>query len=260
MTTSRDEFFEKIRRALGRESRTPSVAPHESTHLSDGADVVAARAQAVRQHIEQNAGELLARLEQTASESGWKVARVKSHQEAAQYVRELARYLEASSILRSAHNVFERLGLEGALSGTGIELGVMAVSGDAERDSQLSRSEIPILISGRQRLRERATKADIGVTGVDYAIAETGTAVLLPRKGVSRVVSLLPPVHVALVERGQVLPSLDELFTLRRDDFLHGDLGSYVSLITGPSRSADIEYTLVTGVHGPREVHMVLIG
>ena len=62
------------------------------------------------------------------------------------------------------------------------------------------------------------------------------------------------------VERGQVLPSLDELFTLRRDDFVRGDFGSYMNLITGPSRTADIEYTIVTGVHGPGEVHMVLVG
>ena len=83
---------------------------------------------------------------------------------------------------------------------------------------------------------------------------------ILPRKGLSRLVSLLPPAHVAVVEIGQVLPSLDELFTLRRREFLHENLGSYMNLITGPSRSADIEYQLVTGVHGPGEVHMILIG
>ena len=53
---------------------------------------------------------------------------------------------------------------------------------------------------------------------------------------------------------------MDELFTLRRDDFIRGDFGSYMNLITGPSRTADIEYTIVTGVHGPGEVHMVLVG
>ena len=95
---------------------------------------------------------------------------------------------------------------------------------------------------------------------MDYAIAETGSVVLLPRRGVSRLVSLLPPVHVAVVRRGEVLPGLDELFALQRLDHIEGDLGSYLNIITGPSRSADIEYTLVTGVHGPGEVHMVLLG
>ena len=112
----------------------------------------------------------------------------------------------------------------------------------------------------RLRFRERGTEADIGVTGVDYVIADTGTCVLLPRRGVSRLVSLLPPVYVAVVMRGQIVPDLDSLMALIRRSSQAGELGSYMSLVTGPSRSADIEYTIVTGVHGPGETHMVLVG
>ena len=103
-------------------------------------------------------------------------------------------------------------------------------------------------------------EAGIGLTGVDYAIAETGSCAIIARQGASRLVSLLPPVHVAVVELGQVLPSLDELFALLRERFGEGDAESYMNIITGPSRSADIEYQLVTGVHGPGEVHMVIVG
>ena len=141
--------------------------------------------------------------------------------------------------------------IESAFAGTEIELTTMQIgeeAGPSEREG------------ARQSMREKAVTADLGLTGADYAIAETGSCVLLAGKGVSRLVSLLPPVHVAVVERGQVLPSLDELFTLRRRDFLQGDLRSYMNIISGPSRSADIEQTLVKGVHGPGEVHMVLLG
>ena len=151
----------------------------------------------------------------------------------------------------------EKLGLEAAFSGTGISVGVLAAGEGVPAAGEGSGAPGD---GERQLLRERAIQADIGVTGADYAIAETGTCVKLSRRGVSRLVSLLPPVHVAVVEGGQVLPSLDELFTLRRHEFPKSDPASYMTLITGPSRSADIEYTLVTGVHGPGEVHIVLIG
>ena len=96
---------------------------------------------------------------------------------------------------------------------------------------------------------------------MDYAIAETGTAVVLPRQGLSRLVSLVPPVHVAVVRPREVLESLDDLFILRRLAYYEGggDMGSYMNFITGPSRTADIEQKLVIGVHGPKEVHMVLM-
>ena len=248
---TRDEFFANVRRALGRTGDTPSFVPDEATGLSQGADAVEERAEAIRREIEANADDLMAQLEVSAKEGGWKVARVASAAEASQYIQSVARDIEARSVLRSEHLVFEQLGLEAAFEGTGIALEVMAIR-DAPDDE--------VRETQRSAFRQKAIAADLGITGVDYAIAETGTCVLIPRKGLSRVVSLLPPVHVAVVERGQVLPSLDELFTLRRREFLHDNLGSYMNLITGPSRSADIEYTLVTGVHGPGEVHMVLIG
>jgi L-lactate dehydrogenase complex protein LldG len=74
-------------------------------------------------------------------------------------------------------------------------------------------------------------------------------------------VSLVPPVHVALVRPEEVLDSLHDLFLLRRLEFKRrgGEMGSYLNFITGPSRTADIEMTIVQGVHGPKSVHMVLV-
>ena len=85
--------------------------------------------------------------------------------------------------------------------------------------------------------------------------------VVLPRQGLSRLVSVVPPVHVAIVRPSNVVGTLDDLFTLRRLEYVRngGEMGSYLNFITGPSRTADIEQTIVVGVHGPREVHMVLL-
>ena len=72
----------------------------------------------------------------------------------------------------------------------------------------------------------------------------------------------MPPIHLALVRPQDVVDTLDDVFLLGRLQYHRsgGDMGSYLNFITGPSRTADIEQTLVVGVHGPKEVHMVLLG
>lgn len=96
--------------------------------------------------------------------------------------------------------------------------------------------------------------AELGLSGVDYLIAETGSIVLASRPEQPRSLSLLPPVHVAVAERRQLLPDLFDLFAEYGEN-----LPSCLSVITGPSKTGDIELRLVTGVHGPGEVHVVLI-
>ena len=246
------DFLANVRASLARAPDAP-FAPDPATHLALGEEQARRRAQAVQADIAARADELMTDLERSAAQANWNVARVSSPAEAAIYIRQVAQRIEARAVLRSAHESLDTLDLDTAMFGTGISLETMALDPDADPQSQAAEA-------ARARLREQAIHADIGITGVDYAIAETGSCVLLPRKGVSRVISLLPPVHIAVVQPGQILPSLDELFALRRDAFLDGDIGSYLNIISGPSRSADIEYKLITGVHGPGEVHMILLG
>ena len=245
-----EDFLANLSRNLGRKSEG-ELTPDVATHLSLSAEQVESRARRVANDIAARADELMDLAEHTAAEAAWNVFRTQSTLDAANYIRRVAQDVEARTMLRSRHSVLDAIGIESAIYGTGISLEVMALD---ESQSAVDQE------ASREMLRRQAINADIGITGVDYVIAETGSCVLLPRKGVSRVISLLPPVHIAVVEAGQVLPGLDELFTLRRQEFLDGKLGSYMNLISGPSRSADIEYQLVTGVHGPGEVHMILLG
>ena len=114
----------------------------------------------------------------------------------------------------------------------------------------------------RARLREVAARADLGVTGVDLAIAETGTLVLRSGAGRPRSTSLLPPVHVAVLDAGALIESLAQLAVFL-ESWHDGPpavwQGANINLITGPSRTADIELTLTRGVHGPREVHAIFV-
>jgi L-lactate dehydrogenase complex protein LldG len=108
----------------------------------------------------------------------------------------------------------------------------------------------------RELLREACASADIGITSADYALAATGTLVMLASPSEARLISLLPPVHIAIIPRSRILANLDELLTILP---LPAEQTSSMVLITGPSRTADIEQILVRGVHGPGEIHAVIV-
>jgi L-lactate utilization protein LutC len=110
--------------------------------------------------------------------------------------------------------------------------------------------------------RERCFTAGAGVTGVDFALAESGSLVLTSRTEGSQLSSLAPPVHIAFYLPSQVVGSLEEvLASLPLPGTTAGDAdGRSVVFVTGTSRTADIEQILIRGVHGPREVHAILVG
>lgn len=92
-----------------------------------------------------------------------------------------------------------------------------------------------------------------GVSRAVYGLADTGSVVLAASPEEPRAASLLPAVHVSLLEESRILPGLAELFAA-----VGANLPSALAIVTGPSRSADIEQVLAIGVHGPGEVHVVL--
>jgi len=96
---------------------------------------------------------------------------------------------------------------------------------------------------------------DVGVSTVQAAIAETGTLVLDSTRERHRLVSLVPPVHIAIVRASQIYRTLSEVLSLIRKD---KEISPAVTFITGPSRTADIELTLAIGVHGPQELYVII--
>lgn len=112
-------------------------------------------------------------------------------------------------------------------------------------------------ITDREDLRRLCAGCEIGITSADYALADTGTLVMLSSPREARMISLLPPAHLAIIPAERILGSLDELFTIVPNP---AELTSSMVLITGPSRTADIEQILVRGVHGPGEIAVVVVG
>jgi len=137
--------------------------------------------------------------------------------------------------------------------------GKTAVASNAPYLAECGITQLPGVRSGildREELCALCATVDIGITSADYALADTGTLVMLASPAEARLISLLPPAHLAVVPRDRILTGLDELFTVLPNP---AAVTSSMVLITGPSRTADIEQILVRGVHGPGQITVIIV-
>ena len=95
---------------------------------------------------------------------------------------------------------------------------------------------------------------DLGITGAQFGIAETGTLVLESEKEFNRLASLVPTVHICLLDAKSIRQTLGEVLAT-----LEKDLSRTITFITGPSRTSDIELMLAIGVHGPAQLFVILV-
>jgi L-lactate dehydrogenase complex protein LldG len=164
--------------------------------------------------------------------------RVGNLDEAREYVLRLAREREAKLLVRWDVDELEDLGVDAPLGEDGVEVVVW-------RDLE--------------DFRGVAGKADIGLSTAAWAIAETGTLVLEGGAGKGRTVTLLPPTYVAVVPVEKILSTVPEAIEKYAGLAANG-LPANVCFHTGPSRSGDIEMSLFVGMHGPGDVHVILVG
>jgi L-lactate dehydrogenase complex protein LldG len=233
-TSAREEILGKISRALKSEAALGPGRGADAHAASDDA-----RALEIRGRCERERASLLAQFESELLAIGVRVHEAGSIDSAAEYIERIAFERKAKTVVAADTEVVERIGLQKRFDSHWIRYVTEASDAD---------------------LRSIAIDAGIGVSGVDYALADTGTLVLLAHKGAPRLISLVPPIHIAIVKADQVVHGLDDLFGLLRSEKGLNDLGSAVTFITGASRTADIELTLVVGVHGPQELHVVIVG
>jgi L-lactate dehydrogenase complex protein LldG len=130
----------------------------------------------------------------------------------------------------------------------------------------LSEQHVPVFFADLQKndaenLRRGIIDSYIGITSADFCLADTATLVMRTRPGQARAVSLVPSIHVAVIELSQVIADLKELYALLKWDpqISKEGLTNCMTLISGPSKTADIEATMVHGAHGPREVYVFVI-
>jgi len=98
---------------------------------------------------------------------------------------------------------------------------------------------------------------EAGITGCEFLIAQTGSALVRSAQKGARQIFVYPPAHIIIASKSQLTVSLDEAYQKLSQKYDSG-FPSMISLISGPSRTADIEKTLVLGAHGPKELHIFI--
>jgi len=231
----REEMLARIRKALGRTPGSPPVVPEGLPRSPD--DLAGVMPTLPPE-------EWLSKFEAEWAKVGGVAHRAASHDKLAEVLRTILAGCEAGNIVLSRNPLLAALKLAEKLTSWG-----------------WSATTSPAALEEQQGFRHECFTAAVGITGVDFVLAETGSLVVTSATEGSQLSSLAPPVHVALYRRGQLVGSLDDVLgRLHAPEQAHQPAsGRSIVFITGTSRTADIEQILIRGVHGPREVHAILV-
>ena len=175
---------------------------------------------------------LFPEFEKRASAASTEIYRVKTALEAQEVVTNLAKFTNAKKIVTVDSPLQQATGINQKLQSMGITVYTDVTD-----------------------IAEHAESSDIGISTVEFGIGETGSVCMDGYAFESRLVSMLPPIHIAFMSSKNIVPGITEAFDIISKVYDSG----YISFITGPSRTADIERVLTIGVHGPSRFILVAI-
>jgi iron-sulfur cluster protein len=297
--TGKENFYALLGQALQSEQLQTALKRFVSKYRAQRARAMAgidfaAVQEELRDMKEKTIGrlpQLIETFREEAEKAGATVFEAETGEAANRYVADLAKQRGVRLAVKSKSMLTEELGLNRFLEAEGLrivetDLGEWILQLAGERPSHFTApaihktkeevaalfreqfgEEIPDDIPGlvkvaRRKLRALFFEADMGITGANIAIAESGTLVMVTNEGNGRLVSTLPPVHVAVVGIEKLVPCAEDALKILKilaRNATGQALTSYTTFITGPSRTADIEKTLTIGVHGPEALHIVLV-
>ena len=193
---------------------------------------------------------------------GGQVARVHSPDEVGKYIGGLLRSSVDAPVAVSDGQLIQELCVGQWLLSRNTRvlpcLEAFSASGQRDLEPQPMHKSAGEVTSIEQYKRD-LLECGVGVTSADYALADTGTVVLISGGEQHRLISLLPPVHVCLLDPSRIFPSLTQLLAhISKDFYSRKRPPQALTCITGPSRTADIEHTITMGVHGPKSLHVLL--
>jgi L-lactate dehydrogenase complex protein LldF len=241
------------------------------------------KAREIKKNTIEHLDQYLETLEEKVIKAGGTVHWVKDGKEACKTILDIAHKHNVKSVVKSKSMATEEIELNHAFEGQGIkvvetDLGEYIIQLAKERPSHIlapaihkTKGDIAELFSeklnvppnlepeqltevAREKLRNEFLSADMGVSGVNFAIAETGTIVIVENEGNARLTTTIPRVHVALMGIEKVIPHLEDLavfLSVLVRSATGRKMSAYVSLITGPRRNSDLD--------GPEEFHLVIM-
>ncbi|PIE68156.1 MAG: lactate utilization protein C [Deltaproteobacteria bacterium] len=254
----RDRFLGTVRSALGHAGDLSRQAPNGlfPTHPSEKS---LARLERIRHRQEDERDALIQRLKTAAEPISLEVHCVSSASGAAtvmvdKIVSVPTEWNGPRQVCTWNDPLIDSLGLKSLLAKHGIPVVSMTdfvPLADADR----------ISADQQAALRKGVVDSFVGITTADFCVADTGTLVLRTRPGQPRSVSLVPSIHMAVITADRIVANFKELYAILRwnspDDGV--DLSTCMTFISGPSKTADIEATLVHGAHGPRAMVLIVI-
>jgi L-lactate dehydrogenase complex protein LldG len=254
--SNQEAFIGKIKSALGKSSGEPPADEELCrSRLTDETRAILDRIQNRSQGERQ---QLLERFIEMAAPINLKVIVLKDEDAVAAAIVDLVRekdpeWGDQKSVAVWQHPLIERLNLPAALAAENIPVHVTDLN-----DQQTEGLTEP---EKQDRLRRQVIDAYIGITSADFCMADTASLVMRTRPGQARSVSLVPSIHIGVIHLDQIIWDLKELYALLSfDPDAHREgLTNCMTFISGPSKTADVEATMVHGAHGPREVYVYVI-
>jgi iron-sulfur cluster protein len=289
----------KVRRALKDSNLQKALEKASSQHFQKYNSTkneikweeIKEKARSIREECIKRLPQLIQKFTEEAEAAGAAVYQASTPEEALSLVEKIVSRNKARLIIKSKSMVSEEIGLRSFLEKKGYkvvetDLGEWIIQLAKERPSHITapalhktKEQIAELLSrhlgreippepkeivkiAREKMRGDFIKADVGISGANLAVAESGTLVIVSNEGNARLVTTLPSVHIALVTAEKFVETLEQAASLVKALVFASSglkMTSYVSFVTGPSRTTDIEKELVRGVHGPQEVHIIIL-
>lgn len=241
------------------------------------------RAEQIRNHVLENLDAYLYQLSEKVTENGGHVFFARTKEEATAYISQVAARKQAKKVVKSKSMVTEEIGMNAVLQQQGIEvietdLGEYILQLDEDPPSHIvvpaihkDRFQIRDVLRHklgyegpetpeamtlfiRQKIREHFLTADIGITGCNFAVAETGSVCLVTNEGNARLSTTLPKTHIAVMGMERIAPTfaeVDVLITLLCRSAVGSRLTSYNTWLTGPREAGHLD--------GPEEFHLVIV-